>query len=172
MKPCVRGKSIFFREVSVDDAKFILDLRTNPDKNKFLSTTENDLEKQKAYIHSYLKSDTEYYFIICNWKCNTLGTVRIYDVREDSFCWGSWIISKDAPTSVAIESALLVYDFAFYSLHYSKSHFDVRKNNAKVINFHERFGATIVGEDELNYFFEYTREKYLEVRQKYTRYLP
>jgi RimJ/RimL family protein N-acetyltransferase len=171
MKPYVRGKSIFLREVTIDDAEFIIELRTNPEKSKHLSATPNDIDKQKSFISIYLKSQTDYYFIISDWSQCPLGTVRIYDVRADSFCWGSWILSKDAPTNAAIESALLIYDFAFFSLHYSKSHFDVRKENQRVVDFHKRFGACVVSEDDLNFYFHYDRDAYMSVRQKYRRYL-
>lgn len=172
MKPYVRGKSIFLREVTIDDAEFIIKLRTDPEKSKHLSVTPNDIDKQKSFISSYLKSQADYYFIICDWSRCPLGTIRIYDVRDDSFCWGSWILSKDAPSNAAIESALLIYDFAFFSLHYPESHFDVRKVNHRVVDFHKRFGACIVGEDDLNLYFEYSRDAYLNVREKYRRYLP
>lgn len=172
MKPYVRGKSIFLREVVVDDAGFIVDLRTNPEKGKHLSATSNDVDQQKSFISSYLESRVDFYFLICDWNWRRLGTIRIYDIREDSFCWGSWVLSKDAPKIAAIESALLIYDFAFYSLHYSKSHFDVRKENGRVIDFHKRFGASMVGEDDLNYYFQYNKDSYITVRQKYRRYLP
>jgi len=172
MKPYVRGKSIFLREVAVDDAEFIVDLRTNPEKSKHLSVTSNDVDKQRNFISSYLNSQTDFYFLICDWKWERLGTIRIYDIHDDSFCWGSWILSNDAPKTAAIESALLIYDFAFYALHYSKSHFDVRKQNERVVDFHERFGASVVGEDDLNYYFQYDRDSYACARQKYRRYLP
>jgi RimJ/RimL family protein N-acetyltransferase len=172
MKPYVRGKSVFLREVAVGDAEFILSLRTNPEKNKYLSVTSSDVDKQRSFISSYCSSQTDFYFIICDWRWGKLGTVRIYDIREDSFCWGSWILSSDAPKTAAIESALLVYDFAFYSLHYAKSHFDVRKNNGRVVDFHRRFGASVVREDDLNYYFSYEREAFAIARQKYRRFLP
>ena len=169
MKPYVRGKTIFLREVTIDDAEFIIKLRTDPEKSKHLSPTENDVEKQKSFISNYLKSETDYYFIISNWECRPLGTIRIYDVRGDSFCWGSWILLKDAPINTAVESALLIYDFAFFSLHYTKAHLDVRKENQKVVDFHKRFGACIVSEDDLNLYLEYTLEAYLSVRQKWIK---
>lgn len=172
MKPLARGKSIFLREVILEDAEFILSLRTNPLKNKHVSITHNDLERQKNFIISYTKNITDYYFIICDLNQRELGTVRIYDIKGDSFCWGSWILSSEAPANAAIESALLLYDFAFYSLHYARSHFDVRKENSRVVSFHKRFGANIVKEDGLNLYFEYTYEAYLAIRQKYSRYLP
>jgi len=172
MKPYVRGKSIFFREVGINDADFIVDLRINPEKGKHLSVTSSDVNNQKEFISSYLSAQCDFYFLICDWSLRRLGTVRIYDVKDNSFCWGSWILSKDSPNTAAIESALLIYDFAFFSLHYSKSHFDVRKKNERVVNFHNRFGARIVDEDELNYYFEYDRDTYTSIRQKYHRYLP
>ncbi|MFT0891076.1 GNAT family N-acetyltransferase [Pseudochelatococcus sp. G4_1912] len=172
MKPYVRGKSIYFREVNLDDAEFIVEMRTNPDKNKYLSHTSVEVESQVNYLRNYLKSTTDFYFIICNYEGKAIGTIRIYDIRDNSFCWGSWILSKDAPKSAAVESALLIYDFAFFSLHYPKAHFDVRKNNERVVEFHKRFGARIVDENELDYFFEYDRDAYSAIRSKYLRFLP
>lgn len=172
MKPYVRGKSIFLREVNEDDAEYILHLRTDPKKGRHLSRTSSDLDNQKKFISNYSKSLTDFYFLICDWTWNRLGTVRIYDIQGESFCWGSWIISDSAPTSTAIESALLLYDFAFFSLHYKKSHFDVRKKNDSVVRFHVRFGAKIICEDEYNYFFSYDLPTYLKVREKYAKFLP
>ncbi|MEI7611257.1 MAG: GNAT family N-acetyltransferase [Betaproteobacteria bacterium] len=172
MKAYVRGKSVYLRETTVDDADFIVRLRTDANKSKHLSPTADNIGQQKDYICRYLTSRTEYYFIICGWDNNPVGTIRIYDIQNDSFCWGSWILSDEAPPNASIESALLIYDFAFYSLHYKKSHFDVRKENQRVVAFHQRFGAIIVREDEINYYFQYSQEDYLKTRQRYLRYLP
>lgn len=172
MKPIVRGKHIALREITPSDADFVVRLRTDPDLGKHLSPTTTDVDQQKAYISKYLTSPTDYYFIVTDWQQRNLGTIRIYDIQADSFCWGSWILSKEAPSTAAIESAILIYDFAFFALHYRKAHFDVRKANAKVVDFHKRFGACITKEDDLNYFFEYDRDTYLRIREKYARYLP
>lgn len=172
MKPYVRGKSIFFREVSSTDSEFIISLRKDPEKARYISPVSESSEKQSEFISSYLESFTDFYFIICDWSGRPVGTIRIYDVRLDSFCWGSWILSNDAPRNAAIESALMIYDFAFFSLHYSQSHFDVRIENHRVVEFHNRFGATVVGDDGINYFFNFTIEEYFSTRKKYRRYLP
>jgi RimJ/RimL family protein N-acetyltransferase len=172
VKPVVRGKKLYLREVVLDDAEFILCLRTDPRKNRYLSPTTTDVSQQRDFIERYQQSLTDYYFIICDWQARSLGTVRIYDIQGDSFCWGSWILSADSPTSTAIESALLIYDFAFYSLHYKSSHFDVRKENLSVVDFHKRFGALIIKENELDYFFKYSLDSYRLIREKYLRFLP
>jgi RimJ/RimL family protein N-acetyltransferase len=171
-KPIARGKNLHLREVEISDAEFILSLRVDPNKNKFLSYVESNLEQQKNYIEKYKLKLQEYYFLICFSNGFPIGTVRIYDIREDSFCWGSWILSDEAHINSAVESALLLYDFAFYSLHFKSSHFDVRKENLNVIKFHQKFGAEITHEDGLNFYFKFTLDNYERIRQKYKRILP
>ena len=172
MKPYIRGTTIFFREVKLSDAEFIVNLRTDAEKGRYLSPGSSSIKDQVAFISSYLESYTEFYFIICDWKFRSIGTIRIYDVQNDSFCWGSWLLSKASPRRAAIESALLIYDFGFYALHYKRSHFDVRKQNERVVEFHKRFGANIVGEDDLNYYFHYTSSVYEQIRKRFCRFLP
>ena len=40
--------------------------------------------------------------------------------------------------------------------------FDVRKENKKVIRFHKMMGAKIVGENDIDYFFECSKADYLK----------
>lgn len=170
----VEGKNINLRTVVADDADFIFSMRQNQEKTKYLSKVYGSVEDQKTWITHYKEREVkqeEFYFIIESKNGNNLGLVRIYDFQDSSFCWGSWLIREDAPKYTAIESALLVYEFAFYTLGFVRSHFDVRKGNDKVIAFHQRFGAKIVDENELDYFFDYTKENYELIKPKYKRYL-
>ena len=167
----IAGKSINLREVEIADAEFILALRCDAQKAKFLHKTENNLAKQIAYIENYKSKENEWYFIIENKSGDRLGTVRIYDVVDnDDFCWGSWIIKDGASANVAIESVLLVYEYAFYALGFTKAHFDVRKDNAKVRAFHKRFGAKEVGESEKDVFYRFCREDYEEIKEKFRKF--
>lgn len=177
MKP-ILGKNINLRPVEIEDASFILELRMQTDKTQFLSPVENDLAKQQAWLKTYKQKEQaglEYYFVIESKQAENLGLVRVYDLQPDSFCWGSWLIKGTAPKTTAIESALLVYEFGFGfkfgMLQYKQAHFDVRKGNDRVIAFHTRFGAKTVGEDDLNVYFHYALNDYLQIRQKYQRYL-
>jgi RimJ/RimL family protein N-acetyltransferase len=102
------------------------------------------------------------------------GSLRLYDYRPsvDSFCWGSWIIRPGASPSTAYQSAILVYDLAFGSLRFDRSHFDVRQANVSVWKFHEKMGARLVREDSLDRFYAYGAEDYRQVRarlQKFTQ---
>ena len=91
---------------------------------------------------------------------------------EDSFCWGSFITIENAPFYAAIESVCCVYEFAFYGLGFTQSHFDVRKENECVVAFHQKFGASIVAEDTQNYYFHFTRQEYEKTTQKYLKFMP
>lgn len=171
----VKGKNFNLRLVDEFDAEFILNIRLDTDKAKFLSSVDDDLEMQKSWIRNYKvreKNREEYYFIIEDKVGCKLGTVRIYDFKGDSFCWGSWIIIDGAPLSAGIESALLVYEYAFYVLKFNRCHFDVRKDNLKVRAFHERMGATMVCQNDLDVFYRYPKIDYELIRERYSKYLP
>ncbi|WP_369607611.1 hypothetical protein [Helicobacter trogontum] len=60
----------------------------------------------------------------------------------------------------------------FMGLDFLQSHFDVRKENLRVVAFYQRFGASIVAEDAHNYYFQLTRQGYEKVKQRYIRYMP
>lgn len=156
------------------DAEFILSLRQDATRNRHLSSVDDDVDRQRAWLRDYKlreREGREYYFLILGEDDEPLGTVRLYDFQGDSFCWGSWILKQGAPAFAAIESALMVYEIAFGRLPFSRSHFDVRKANRKVVDFHLRFGARVVGEDALNYYFSYDRETYLATKARYGRFL-
>lgn len=164
------------RYVEIDDAEFILSLRLDKNKNKYLSSVGDDLEIQKEWIAAYKrreKDGSEYYYVIeerNDKRHESLGVVRLYNFKESSFCWGSWILKDGAPAYAAIESALNIYEEAFFSLFFLRSEFDVRKQNMKVVNFHKRFGATIIGEDELNYYFNLEKATYINKKNKYKKF--
>ena len=66
-----------------------------------------------------------------------------------------------------IDSAFAVYEFAFGHLGFLASHFEVRKENLRVVAFHKRFGADVVNEDDLNYCFQLTLDSYRRSKQRY-----
>lgn len=153
------SKTIRLRLVEEKDAGFILDLRLDDKYNQFLSGVTPDLQAQVNWIRSYKNEENlgfQYYFIIEKLDGTPCGTVRVYDIKEDSFCWGSWILNEQKTHYSAIESAFLIYKFGFDYLNFEKSHFDVMKGNKKVISFHEKLGAKIVSEDDDNYYFNIT----------------
>lgn len=170
----IQGKNINLRTAEENDAAFILQLRLLEHKTKYLSQVDDDLKKQQDWLKKYKekeKQGLEYYFIIESKTTEKFGLVRVYDLKLDSFCWGSWLINDNAPKTTAIESAMQVYEFGFGELRFKQSHFDVRKDNKKVISFHERFGSEKVNEDKLNYYFIFKEGTYQDTKLKYRKFI-
>ena len=157
----LNGKYVNLREVTVDDADFILSLRCNENKSRFLHKTEDNLENQVAYIKNYFEIPDEWYFIIENKKGERIGTYRIYDVQGDSFCIGSWLMIDGVSPAESFESDWILRMYGFDVLGFKRIHFDVRKGNKKVIAYHKMVGARITGETELDWLWEITREEYV-----------
>ncbi|NOT85555.1 MAG: GNAT family N-acetyltransferase [Methylococcaceae bacterium] len=168
----ILGRTLIFRDANEHDAAFILELRTDSQKSRYLSATTADLEKQKTWLNLYSKQNDQAYFIIENLQGEPLGTVRLYDAQGHSFCWGSWILKVGAPSTAAIESSLMVYAYAIDHLKFQSAHFDVRKGNETVWRFHERFGAMRVDATELDYLYRISDERIFEAQKRYKKYLP
>jgi len=149
--------SIRMRFARPSDADYIYGLRTDSAYNTHLSPPPPSAAAQREFLEKYLAREaagTEFYFVVENRKTGRpCGVVRVYDLQEDTFCWGSWILDHTKPRFAAVESALFIYDFAFGALGYRFCHFDVRRGNKAVIAFHERFGAVRTNEDDLNIHF-------------------
>lgn len=163
----IYGKYVNLRDVEIKDAEFILSLRCDENKAKYLNKTEYNIKKQQEYISHYKTLDNEWYFIIENKESKPIGTYRIYNLKEDSFSIGSWLMVNGVSVFEMLEGEYLAKSFAFKTTGFNKFHFEVRKENKKVIRFHKMLGAKIVGENDIDYFFECTKEDYLKNIRKF-----
>jgi RimJ/RimL family protein N-acetyltransferase len=154
--------SLQMRLARPEDAAYLYSLRINPALNQHLSAPPPSVNAEAEFLERYMEREAanrEFYFVIKNRLTGAdCGAVRIYDLREDSFCWGSWILDAGKPRLAALESALFIYDYAFGVLGYQASHFDVRKENTRVISFHERFGAQRQSANDIDVFFVLRRK--------------
>lgn len=160
----IEGKYVNLREVEIDDAAFILSLRCDEKKARFLHKTENNLEKQIEYLKRYKTLDNEWYFIIENKQHEPLGTTRMYDVHDNQFTSGSWLMKDGTLPEETLEGVLLGGHMSYEILGFEKDCFDVRKGNKKVIRFHKMRGAELIGESEIDYFFELTKDTFLRTK--------
>ena len=151
------------RLVDITDAEFIFKLRTNKKLGLFLSKTSLKLADQIIWIKEYKKRELkglEYYFIVLDKNNERLGTTRIYNIEEDCFEIGSWLFSKDAPPNAAIFSDILTREFGFNKFKFGFCKFEVRKENYKVLKYHHYYNPEIVSEDDKNFYFKLSKEKF------------
>lgn len=164
------GNNIVLRTVKIADAHFILNLRLDSTLSKHISRTDNDVKKQIDWIEQYKlreKQGLEYYFIVVDRKrAIDIGTIRLHDFSGDQFTSGSYILKREAPYHLFIETYQICLDYGFEKLGFENCFFAIRKNNQKYINFNLMFGSQKCGQDEKTLFFRLSRDMFKAKRAK------
>lgn len=146
----IEGYGFRLRPVTLDDAEFIVELRSRPEATRYLNLVSPEGEKQRAWLQAYFERPDDYYFIIESLQGKrpegTIGVPEVDTVNRTAE-WGRWIL---VPGSLgAIESALLIYRVAFDVLGLDMVYCRTVKENAKVVSFHTSCGlethATLPG---------------------------
>jgi hypothetical protein len=170
----IKKYGIILRTVEINDAEFILSLRSNEKLGRFISPTDIDIEKQRDWIKLYKKREekkTEFYFITIDEQGNRYGVNRIYNFDETSFESGSWLFSPEAPVGMSILSDLIGRSFAFEDLGYKFCRFEVKKDNFTVVKYSKQFNLNSIFEDDLNYYFRIDFENFKQQRDRLVRML-
>ena len=157
--------------MQVEDAEFLLALRTDPALNQHLSAVDGTLPQQQNFIAKCLKNQEqkqEYFFAI-EYQGQKVGTVRLYDIdyEKNIATWGSWIVKQGNPGLVALSSAYLSYYFCFNNLNIDKIMIDVRKDNKKAFDIYTLY-CDFLYEDELNYYLEFKKENFSKFTDKFS----
>ena len=137
---CIRYR---LRPVAVEDASFIVAVRTDHALNRFVHEVSGRVEDQVTWLQSYFDRAGDYYFIVEDVdSCRPQGTIGLYN-RALGSCeaeWGRWILRRDS--MAALESAWLICETAFSILRLSSICSRTLAENQTVISFHDSFGAS------------------------------
>lgn len=170
----LRGKNVDLRLVELSDAEFIAGLRSDQRSRRYLSETSGDVDDQRDWIRAYKQREAqgeEFYYVIQLPDGTRVGLIRIYDLTDDMFSGGSWIISPGQPHRVAVETVVLLYDLCFDQLGYDQVLLQVVRENQSVIKFHERFGAQRTREDDRHVYLVNTYETMSGPRRRFKEVL-
>lgn len=154
---------IFLRLVEESDAEFILNLRTNPKLNAYISYTSPNVSDQVKWIKEYKIKELqglEYYYIAHDQYGNKYGTIRLYNFDENSFELGSWVFMPHSPLGIAAKTHLIGLEIGFNQLNADYCRIIVRKNNIAVVRYIMGFKAVIVYEDDIDYYFNLSKESF------------
>lgn len=136
---CVRYR---LRPVTLEDAAFIVELRSDPLLNRYLHEISPRVEDQVGWLERYFARPDDYYFIVEDADSGERhGTIGIYDFEEKAAGaqWGRWILKHDS--MAALESAWLVCEAGFSKLRLASLSSRTLVENPKVVSFHDSFGA-------------------------------
>jgi RimJ/RimL family protein N-acetyltransferase len=139
----LRGFAFGLRPITLEDAEFILELRADRQRSRFLHPIALSVEAQRAYLEEYFKREDDYYFVVERQRENSReGLAAIYnvDAQKRSAEWGRWILRPGSLASA--ESALRIYEAAFDYLHLEEVHCHTISENRAVVSFHDRCGLT------------------------------
>jgi RimJ/RimL family protein N-acetyltransferase len=140
---CVRYR---LRPVALDDAPFIVGLRTDPLLNRFVHETSPRIEDQVVWLERYFERPGDYYFIVEDARSGEArGTIGLYEIADDASeaLFGRWIIRRSSVA--ALESAWLIYEAGFSLLEVGSVYTLALAQNLPVVSFHDSFGASRIG---------------------------
>lgn len=158
------------RLVREEDAEFIVRLRTDSKLGLYIHSTSSDVYKQVDWIKEYKKRETagtEYYFIFSRHGDN-IGLARLYNIQEDCFTSGSWL-SCSTEVGVGVLCDIISREVAFDLYPSSINYYDVRKENIKVIRYHQSYHPTLYTEDEENVYFYLNKQNFEKYKKLYLR---
>jgi len=154
------------RLVNESDAEFIIKLRSDDKRSRFIHETDENVETQKAWISEYKKREAKgkEYYIVYDIDGEPFGVNRIYDINETFCTEGSWVCLPIEDSSKTIASALIIRDLIFEYFGFEYDMFNVSVGNNKVKKFHKISGAVIIEETPEEYTFKLTKEDYFANR--------
>ena len=166
----IHGPNLNLRLIRPDDAEYVVELRSDPRYNRYLSPVTHTVAAQRRWIEKYQVRERErselYYVIERRDDGRRCGLVRLYDIIPGSFTWGSWIIDQNKPPKAALESALLSFGIGFEMLDLPVALVDVRLANAKAISFYRRLGMEELRQSPTDIFFQYSRKHYRDSAER------
>ncbi|MDB3878307.1 GNAT family N-acetyltransferase [Amylibacter sp.] len=170
----VEGPNLILRLIKPDDAAYVHGLRTNPLCKSYLSKVTGTVQDQRAWIEGYQAREAagqEFYYVIERKDGTRCGLVRLYDIKADSFTWGSWILDENKTLKAALESAVLSFGIGFDTLGMHAANVDVRVANEHAEAFYRRLGMVETHRTDQDIFFNYTREQFETGRTHYLKQL-
>jgi RimJ/RimL family protein N-acetyltransferase len=137
----LEGEAYRLRPIGDADADFIVALRGQDVRARFLNRISLSAKSQLEWLSSYYERENDYYFVVEKKRDNSPeGLISLYDVdvRVGRAEWGRWIV---APASMAaLESVMLLLDFAFTRLSLGEVYSNTIAGNAAVNSFHDGCG--------------------------------
>ena len=132
------GYGLRLRPISVEDAGFVVELRTDPARSAFIHATDPGVEAQQRWLEAYLDRPGDYYWIIERTSADRLeGTVGLYDLDPavGTAEWGRWVLRAGSPGAAG--SALLLYEVAFGELAIDRLRCRTVAANTTAVSFHD-----------------------------------
>lgn len=125
----LRGRFVELRSITLDDARFSFDIRSDEKNRDTVGVVAKTLEDQIKYLEWQINEPDDYYFVVYNRKGEKIGLIGLYDIQGDTAEMGREVSYGNCVE--VIESEILVEDFAMDVLGLKTLHSVIYANNAK-----------------------------------------
>ncbi len=137
------GRRFRLRPLNLEDAAFVVRLRTDPNLSRYIHPTSPSEADQRAWTEAYFLRSDEYLFVVEDAvNGEQEGTVSLYHVdpatRQAEM--GRWVLRSGS--LAAPESALLAYQLAFEVFAVRRVYCLTVRDNKQVVSFHRSCGLT------------------------------
>lgn len=137
----IAGEAFGLRPLALADARFVVELRTDPRAARFIHPISPHVADQERWIEQYLARPGDRCFVVERLGSRRPeGMVGIYnqDTARTAAEWGRWVLRHGS--LAAAESALLVYRIAFEVLALDLLYCRTVAANQQVVSFHASCG--------------------------------
>lgn len=134
----IQGKYVQLLPVTEDDAEFTLYVRQDPRITKYLPKVDNTLEQQREWIRRQRERAGDFYFVANDYNGNPVGTIGIYDIRDNVGEGGRLTSIGNALQSLEIQ--YLIFQFDFEILKLDKVVAYVYAENTSAVRLSEKLG--------------------------------
>lgn len=135
------------RLVNENDAGFILSLRADFERTKYMVTLDKNIEKQRRWIRHYKKRELkglDYYFIYSNTEDKPIGLNRISQINtKNKTAKDTSLIAIKGLKYEALKMTVIRNEKVLNLLAIEKLWGEVHKNNTKAIKIFSLFGYEI-----------------------------
>lgn len=125
------------------DSEFTLAIRKDPEFSKFFPEFDSTVEKQREWIKKQQEKDDDYFFVVWDKEGKRIGTISIYNIRENTAEAGRLAIHGNA--FQCIEAQLLAFKFAFEYLNLQSVTSYIFIDNERALRFSQQFGGVSSG---------------------------
>ncbi len=139
----IEGAAFRLRPIADADAGFVVALRSQPGLARWLHAGAADEAAQRRWLADYYTRPGDFYFVVEPLGGgNAEGLVGLYDIdcASRSAEWGRWVLRPGS--LAAVESACLIYRFAFEVLGLQSLVCRTVAGNQAVVSFHDSCGIT------------------------------
>jgi RimJ/RimL family protein N-acetyltransferase len=142
----IEGDAFVLRPVVASDAAFVCELRSDPDRKRFIGASGSSVADQERWLEAYFARGGDYYFVVEEKKSREPhGALGIYDVDEATRTaeWGRWVLKHGSLAGP--ESVLLMLRAAFDRLTLAELYSRTLAANEAVVSFHRSMGFREIG---------------------------